>query len=214
MDVVDWLFPPTCPGCRVVGKALCPRCEARWPVPVAELPDGLDRLVALGSHEGVARSAIHAWKYGRSRDGLREIGRGLGLAVADAGERLNAVTWIPASRATHRRRGFDPAHDLAGAAATFLEPVPLRDLLVRGHRSGQTGRSREQRRRQARFDVREPLSGCVLVVDDVCTTGATLSEAARALRAAGATHIVGAVVTRTPLHVRAGVRDNAATQGR
>ena len=213
MRVIDWLLPVRCPACGVPGPAPCPDCEAAWPLAGPGIPDGLDRFVALGAHAGVARSAMHSWKYRFNRDGLAGVGRGLGIAVLDTGERVDVLTWVPCSAATLRRRGADPGAELATAAGAVLQLAPTA-LLQRRHSSGQTGRSREERAGQAGFAARRTIEGTVLIIDDVCTTGASLTAAATVLRAAGASRVVAAVVGRTPIHARADVRDVPVTNGR
>ncbi len=75
---------------------------------------------------------------------------------------------------------------------------PVRRLLRRIDGPAQTGRSRLERRGAARFTPMGPAPAEVVLVDDVCTTGATLSEAGETLRDAGAVVVRGAVLARTP----------------
>ncbi|HEY9559143.1 MAG TPA: phosphoribosyltransferase family protein, partial [Acidimicrobiales bacterium] len=74
----------------------------------------------------------------------------------------------------------------------------VRPLLQRGAGGPQSGASAATRRSNPHFLARTPVRGSVLVVDDVATTGATLTAAARALRSAGAEEIHAVVVARAP----------------
>lgn len=110
-----------------------------------------------------------------------------------------ALTYIPATRAALRRRGFDHAELLAGALATQvgLACIPL---LARPGSSDQRKLSRRERiaNMRRRFGVLPGASipETVIVIDDVCTTGATLFSAADALSEAGAEHVYALAFAR------------------
>lgn len=115
---------------------------------------------------------------------------------------------VPSARAAVRRRGDDPALRLARAAARTVTRygVPARCLPVLGHRrrvADQAGLAAAERLANLRGALaarRDLPDARLIVVDDVVTTGATLAEAARALRAAGAEVLAAAVVAATPRH--------------
>ncbi len=191
------LFPPACPACGAPGAAPCRRClEQVEPAGLLDLPDAasLDAVVALMWFEGVAAKLVTAIKYGNRRDALEPLAAALSRLVAWDPD---CVTWVPTTAARRRSRGFDHAQLIARAVALRLG-VPSRPLLVRQDAGAQTGRSRAERLRGARFDARAPSPAGVLVVDDVCTTGASLEAAASALRGAGAREVGGAVLAATP----------------
>ncbi|ARP84754.1 hypothetical protein CAL12_26230 [Bordetella genomosp. 8] len=109
---------------------------------------------------------------------------------------------IPSSRASLRRRGFNPAGELARALARRTG-LPLRPHWLARGRDGpkQSTLSREDRLNVARDACVCPVAvpPCtVALVDDVMTTGSTLHAAALALRAAGAASIIGLVAARAP----------------
>lgn len=124
--------------------------------------------------------------------------------VADALHHAQVVVPLPLSAERLAERGYNPAQLLAARMA----PASLRtDLLLRTrHTKPQHELPRAKRLTNVRgaFAV-DPLRAAdlrgrrVLVVDDVMTTGATLGEAARVLRAAGATHITALALARTPV---------------
>lgn len=115
---------------------------------------------------------------------------------------------VPSARAAVRRRGDDPALRLARAAANAVarHGVPARCLPVLAHRrrvadqAGLTAADRLANLRGALAARRDLPNARLIVVDDVVTTGATLAEAARALRLAGAEVLAAAVVAATPRH--------------
>jgi predicted amidophosphoribosyltransferase len=111
------------------------------------------------------------------------------------------VVPVPQHPRRLRGRGFSPANELARDVARQVgAPLGATALLRLRDTRSQTGLGRSERARNVRgaFASREPAPACVWLVDDVVTTGATLTEAARALRAAGAREIVGVCAARAP----------------
>lgn len=169
------------------------------------------KAAAYGSYDGGLRELIHLLKYEQVRPSGRVLGRMLaevmaGLALGfDEGPVL-AVP-VPLHPAKLRKRGFNQSELIAGEALK-LKPagermtlVPAALVRVRETQS-QTGLTGHQRRTNMRgaFKVNQPeqVSGKqILLVDDVYTTGTTVSECARVLRRAGAARIWVATVART-----------------
>ena len=112
----------------------------------------------------------------------------------------NAVCFVPMSRERRIERGFNQAQQLAAVIADCWQ-IPLLDLFHSKSSQHQVGLTRQQRRanlrRQFRLLHHDKLPEHLLLVDDVITTGATLSRAATALRTAGVAG-VGAVAAAHP----------------
>lgn len=165
----------------------------------------LDATVAtLGSYQGDAGASVRRLKFAGDRREVRVLARGLTrLALVDGPP--DVVTWVPTTAGRRGRRGFDQAEVLARATARALRHgghrVALRRLLLRAPGSAQTAASGPERRVGPEMRVRTAgLSHGVRVVlvDDVVTTGTTMSVAARLLLEAGASTVVPVAVARTP----------------
>lgn len=200
-----WWFPPTCPGCGAVAAAdrLCPPCDLRVfapPAPsVGETPCGT-RVDALAWFDGDVRSLLLRLKFGRDTHAARAFGPRLAARAADLRSRFDAIVPMPLSLPRRCVRGFNQAELLAQplGEATGAPVVP--GLLARRHRAAQSGLDRAARLENLSGAFRAPrLDGLrVLLVDDVVTTGATISAAAATLRRSGATDVTALVVARTP----------------
>ncbi|WP_374700493.1 ComF family protein [Achromobacter ruhlandii] len=109
---------------------------------------------------------------------------------------------VPSSRASLRRRGLNPAGEIARGLARHLDWPLLRGTLLRRRetpRQTTLGRRARQQGAQGVFHCRRDLSGRhVGLVDDVMTTASTADAAARALLAAGAASVTVLVAARTP----------------
>jgi predicted amidophosphoribosyltransferase len=145
----------------------------------------------------VARELVARVKYRSVRGAVPWLAAAMVEVVDATPADIEAVTWAPTSRERRTVRGFDPAELLARAVGRRLRVRTL-GLLDRFPGPAQTGLTGAARRVGPRFSARRPATRRVLLVDDVATTGATLSAAAGALRAAGARHVVAVTAARTP----------------
>ena len=166
---------------------------------------------AYGSYEGGLRELIHLLKYEQVRPAANVLGRMLTEAVVSLepffGVAEVVVVPVPLYSRKLRQRGFNQSEVIARAA---LKHGVVQDRLTldaavlerRRETQSQTGLTRHQRRENIRgaFVVTKPerIRGReVLLVDDVFTTGTTVSECARILRRAGASKVYVATVART-----------------
>ena len=193
------LLDRRCPGCGAPARLVCPLCEqtlAQRRPDAGQLESlgadlGLDRLGAQWRYDDRSRGIVLAAKNGGRRDLLQAAG--LVLADLVGAAPVDVVTWIPASAKMRRRRGYDQSQIMARSLARRLD-LPCRRLLVRSGTRVQAGADRRRRLLGPDLRARCRCPPRVLVVDDVCTTGATLATAGRALRAAGAVEVSAAVL--------------------
>lgn len=221
-DLADLVLPRTCAGCGLPGRLLCRRCAALLARPrlaaPRRVPWGFPATVAAGAYEGPVRPAVIAFKErGRAELG-RPLGTALALAVAAVSravpERRGTLLLVPvpSSRAAVRTRGRDHVAELTRHAVAELRSAGVpsaqaRLLRRRGPVQDSAGLSAAQRRANLAgtflVDPRagRPAPGTLLVlVDDVVSSGATLTEAAGVLAGTagpGGFPVVAAVVAAT-----------------
>jgi predicted amidophosphoribosyltransferase len=133
-------------------------------------------------------------KYRNARSSVRWLAKAMATLV-DPGS-VDVVTWAPTTSARRRERGFDQAQLLARAVARHLNR-PCRRLLTRRNGPAQTGRDEAGRRAGPAFGAKRQTPARVLLIDDIVTTGATVSAAARALRQSGAIEVQVLAAART-----------------
>ena len=190
------LLPTSCPVCGARGRAPCARCWAELrPAPSLPPPRGIDRAAAVLHYSGVGRELVARLKYRNARSSVAFLAGAMASLVDPAG--VDTVTWVPTTPARRRQRGFDHAEVLARAVARRIGR-PCRPLLRRLPGPAQTGRAVAERRLGPSFVSRRQSTPRVLLVDDVVTTGATATAAARVLRAAGARRVELVSAARTP----------------
>ena len=205
--LIQLLFPPKCILCRKVLKNgevdLCPECRATAP----EHPQGklklqfIDRVAAVWYYKGNVRRSLHRFKFRQGRFLAEPYGKLMAMkALREDLAEAALVTWVPISPIRKLIRGYDQDELLARVIARELE-LPCVQLLkkVRHNRpqSGISGYARRRANVLGVYRAENPEQICgkrILLVDDILTTGATVSECARVLLTAGAEEVNCAVV--------------------
>jgi ComF family protein len=186
--LLDLIFPPRCGGCGRHGQDFCEHCAAALqPVPVSSL-HGIP-LVAAGRLTGPLQAAIHSYKY-RPRPQLAgSLAQPLSQAAVAAGLTLPALTFVPLHPRRQRERGFNQAERLAGRLAASLRVPVVSGLSRLRPTPAQVGLGQAERQVNVagafRWTALEPPPQGLGLVDDVCTTGATLEAVARVVAEAG-----------------------------
>lgn len=215
--LVDAIFPPRCAGCgrrgvwvcetcapgvSFFGEPLCQRCGAPAPSPCrcGELNVAIDRLRSAAWDEGWLRTAIRQFKYegeaARADHLAGLIIDGTGAMPAEA-----ALVPVPLHRSRERRRGYNQsallAERIGRASGRRVDHVLVRAVATRQQVGlGAAERMGNVRNAFALAPGVECRDRRFVLVDDVCTTGATLGTCAELLKSAGATFVGAVTVAR------------------
>ena len=224
-SAIGWLAPPQCLNCGDEGSVLCKTCSTSVILPFgqrcwqcAQVSFGsrtCERCRRQGSprsvwittvYEGLARQLVREYKFKHSRaavQSLTDLMTATLWAINDKNDLLTSdylVVPIPTASSRVRQRGFDQTGLLARKIArqTSFLAVPA---LGRLGQESQVGAQRAVRLAQpaGKYFVRRPgqvANRSILLIDDVLTTGATLREATRVLKLAGAKQVDALVFSK------------------
>ena len=215
MKVLDWLldliYPPRCAFCRRLlsgrEKGVCRFCRPKLPYVPA---DGqvqhfrnVDKCLSPLYYHGSVKDSLHRYKFGGATAYADIYSEFIVKCIDENQISCDSITWVPLSRRRLRKRGYDQAELLAELIAKHLGQRPIRLLkkLRDTPPQSQTG-SAEKRRANiagayACLHPEQVQGKRILLVDDIVTTGATLSEAAKVLKKAGAKEVICATLARS-----------------
>ena len=220
---LDLLFPRRCVGCEEEGSFLCERCQetlprltapfcrlCAQPLPSSDLCSrcretplpGLEGIRVPYLMGGVARDCVHRLKYQDFRALAQVLGGLLSSYVTGLALPASVLVPVPLHPRRLRARGYNQAALLAQEMGRQMG-IPVAETALRRTRAAPPqarSSNLEERKRnvEGSFTVRDSsLAGsAVLLVDDVCTTGSTLSACAAALKAAGVPSVWAVAVAR------------------
>lgn len=210
-DLADLVLARSCAGCEAPGSVLCAACWRYLTrgVLARDLPDGTTAR-ASANYLGIGKSVVIAHK----EHGWHALTPLLGVLLARAVTCVTAdpVLLVPIPPHAHSlaRRGTDPLADIVNAATRELkalgQPAGRADVLIRTRDAGASkllGREERRRAVESSFAITTdglPQGSTVVIVDDVITTGLTVSEARRTLERGGIAVCGVAAVASTPMH--------------
>ena len=206
-----------CADCRRraprIAPPFCAKCSEPFPGAITQIFScancehrtlHFDCAVAAYRSRGLVRKVLHQFKYGKQRHLRYPIASWLRESLSDPrlrGRHFDLIVPVPLHPARERERGFNQA-GLIGELIAASTAVPLRPILERiRYTTTQTAYDRAERMENLhgafRLRKNRDVRGLrVLLIDDVLTTGSTLSECARVLRAAGAVSVHAATAAR------------------
>lgn len=222
MGLLDWILPPSCPGCGLEGELICDDCHSKidrqvgrlcrycgQPVrgsdvcgPCRGIEHAYEAYRGYGFYAGVLRDAIIRLKYENDIGISRVLAGYLETVVRSTNWHYDIIVPVPLSAQKLAERGYNQASRLAKPLAAVLEK-PFRPLALTRIRetSSQVGldiRSRLDNVNNAfRADPRVVKGKSVLLVDDVFTTGATLQSTASELKIAGASQVFALTLAKS-----------------
>ncbi|MEX0749026.1 MAG: phosphoribosyltransferase family protein [Candidatus Saccharimonadales bacterium] len=218
-QILKLIAPHTCRRCGATGELVCRDCLPYLDNPRAETcyncnrlspsfrtcsrcrkQSQLYRVVVASQYDGLVKELIRYLKYENGIDATTPLARLLATKLVSLEQSYDVITWAPTTARSFRRRGYNQAAELARALARLMD-LPCIETGYKAGRLRQVGADRKQRLIQVRGSIKlrstDRVKGLrVLLVDDVVTTGATLNECARLLRAGGAKRVDAVVVAK------------------
>lgn len=203
--LISWLYPHRCPVCGAFVREKGERCadcrkpfaeNAEYVLPPLVSRKGLYCLRSPFLYRGQIRKGIMALKFSDHRDAALFFAGALSdLSQVSGLKEAQVVTAVPLSRKRKSVRGYNQSELIARQYA-LLKGLPYKELLIRKKDAPKQSLSqtKEERARNVSgcFEALPEAAGqTVVLIDDVYTTGATLSECAVTLRRAGASRVIG-----------------------
>ena len=205
--MIRLIYPPKCALCdKLLSRTetdLCHHCREnteRFKIAKSNIPH-VAHWTALWYYKENVRKSIHRYKFGRRRHRAAVYGRLLAVKLSDGWmQDIDILSWVPISPLRKLKRGFDQSELICRAVGKELGIPVTRVLKKIRHTKPQSGIQGAAQRRAnivGAYKAVQPqaLSGKrIFLIDDVVTTGATVSECARTLLVAGAKDIHFAAV--------------------
>ena len=209
-SLLDLLFPPKCVFCgKVLGRGdenWCDKCTEALPYTLnggRQEGDYFDFCVSPLYYNGVVRKSLLRFKFGGAAAYADAYGKLLADCIREHPDiNYDIISWVPLSSKRERSRGYDQAMLLALATALELQDVAAETLKKQKDVQAQSelgGRPERSENISGAYEAADPelVEGkCVLLIDDIVTTGSTLSECAKVLLSAGASRVVCAALAR------------------
>ena len=208
--ILDLLFPPKCIFCRELinekGSLICEKCQKELPYTKngGNLKGNFfTACVSPLYYEGSVRESLLRYKFRR----MTVYAETYGKLIAECAEEyiegeVDIISWVPLSKKSLRRRGYDQARLLAEAVSEELN-IPCMPVLEKHRHTKQQSRTGSAEKRRAnisdayRVIDRELIRDKrILLIDDIVTTGSTFSECARTLGMGGADKVYCAAAAR------------------
>lgn len=210
-NLLDLMFPPRCAFCRRIlktrEKGMCSKCKetlCRTENGGAQSGEFFTTCVSPLYYEKEVRSSILRFKFNDAKGYAKLYGELISDCIREnLTGRYDIITWVPLSAKRLKKRGYDQAMLIAMSAALCLSDVAV-ELLVKHTdvpaQSGVGGLAYRKANISGVYSVvdEELVRGKrILLIDDIITTGATLSECAKTLKYSGAEEVLCCTLART-----------------
>ena len=195
MAILDLFFPKNCLECKAPGKYICSSCLKK----VKKNGWNSNWVYSVWRYQKVIRKAIIALKYKYSKDIAEELATHITRVLKRENIDLDKACLVPIPLHWYRYnfRGFNQSEEVGRSIAKKMNWKFVPDLLIRTRSTipqAQLTGSARRKNLQGVFSLNPnrlvPSAYCLVLFDDVLTTGSTLLEASKTLRAGGATRIL------------------------
>ncbi len=208
--IKKYLFPPKCIFCRRVMESdgVCDKCEVNLPYRMScEVSDEIqfvDGAFSYFHYEGDVKNALLRYKFGGLQKYSVDFAEYLEECInINLSGRYDIISWVPLSTKRLRHRGYDQAKLLAEEVCRKLDLDPPVRTLRKCIDAAPQSRQGDKSRRIANI-IGAYVPGNVsvegkriILIDDILTTGSTVSECARVLKTAGAAEVFVVTVAKT-----------------
>ena len=206
--VLELLYPTKCTFCHKLtgGDTVCKSCAEKLPLTAgaaqAQKFPFISQCVSPLYYEGDVRESLLRYKFGGLSHYSAVYAGFMAKCIDENQISCDIITWVPLSRKRLRKRGYDQARLLAEELSRISGVGCCRLLQKTRNNPAQSGTGGAEKRRANVSGVYtalkpEKIKGkSILLVDDIVTTGATLSECARVLISAGAREVKAVTVAR------------------
>lgn len=205
--LLDLFYPPKCVFCGKLLQAreteICAACRRELP----EIRESIKRgeffreCCSVFYYEGNVRDSVRRFKFSGMEFYARCYGRLLAMKLLSEQVEFDLLTWVPVSKKRRRERGYDHARLLAEATASELGEFCTPTLTKTRHNQAQSSLHNAAERKAnvlGAYKCIEDVAGKrILLIDDIITTGATLSECSRVLLTAGAKSVTCGTLAAT-----------------
>lgn len=199
--LLDLLFPPKCVFCRRLLKDretdICGKCRSSLPETSGKIKSirFLKECFSLYYYESPVPESVRRYKFSGMQQYAAAYGRLMAMEVLRKNIQFDLITYVPVSSKRLRKRGYDQAELLAKAIGKELDAPVLRCLRKKRDNPAQSGLADGSARKAnvlgvySGYQPERFAEKKILLIDDVLTTGATVSECAATLLIAGASEV-------------------------
>lgn len=206
--ILNFLFPKKCLGCRKPNVLICDKCLKEIPRPDQHQPD---IIAAMSYKSAVIKKAVHLLKYGGAKILAEPLAELIFKRLKEPGDHIfnwkqgsrAVIIPIPLSGKRLKERGFNQAELIAKHLSNKMSVIILNNVLYKNRHTYSQVEIKDRGKRlvnlKGSFSVRNPefiKNKTVFLVDDVSTTGATINEAKKELKKAGAQKVIGLVLAQ------------------
>ncbi len=208
--LVNWIYPNICPCCEQFidhDADFCEKCSAKITPYTGEndFIENVDRFAACCVYDENIEGAVLKFKKTACGNSYYAFALRIYKKLKELGldESIDLIVPIPLTRKKFRRRGYNQTALMANELRYMLDRG-FEDVLIKVKETKEQKTLSEYERREnlrGVFEISPNASDItgkrILLIDDVCTTGSTLSEAAGILKAAGAETVIAAAFAKT-----------------